>query len=385
VTILSEHRPAPGRHRPVSKAQLALRFDYVLLLSTLFIAGLGALMVYSATRDNLALAGDDPRYYLKRQALYVVVGAVVMGVVALLDYHWLEHASVVIYVVVILGLLSMFVIGSSPELGATRWVQLPGGVQVQPSAFATLGMIVMVATYCSRRPDGLTFSDLLKILALVAIPIVLVAKQHDLGSAIVMSIVLIVMLVVAGIPGRYLLLLLVLSAIGVFGVIHLHLLKPYQVQRLTGFIDQKGKVTQVTYTLGQSESAIANGGFWGTGLFHGAQTNLSYVPEQKTDFIFSAVGEQLGFVGTAIVLLLFGLLTARVLRAAQTARDSFGRLLAAGIFTLLAFSIFENVGMSMGIMPIAGIPLPFFSYGGSAIVAFFAAVGVALSVNLRRR
>jgi rod shape determining protein RodA len=385
VTILSEHRPAPGRHRPVSKAQLALRFDYVLLLSTLFIAGLGALMVFSATRDNLALAGDDPRYYLKRQALYVVVGAVVMVVVALLDYHWLEHASAVIYVVVILGLLSMFVIGSSPELGATRWVQLPGGVQVQPSAFATLGMIVMVATYCSRRPNGLTFSDLLKILALVAIPIVLVAKQPDLGSAIVMSIVLIVMLVVAGIPGRYLLLLLVLSAIGVFGVIHLHLLKPYQVQRLTGFIDQKGKVTQVTYTLGQSESAIANGGFWGTGLFHGAQTNLSYVPEQKTDFIFSAVGEQLGFVGTAIVLLLFGLLTARVLRAAQTARDSFGRLLAAGIFTLLAFSIFENVGMSMGIMPIAGIPLPFFSYGGSAIVAFFAAVGVALSVNLRRR
>ncbi|MGO9341468.1 MAG: rod shape-determining protein RodA [Acidimicrobiales bacterium] len=385
MTILSEHRPAPGRHRPVTKAQLALRFDYVLLLSTLFIAAMGALMVYSATRDNLALAGDDPRYYLKRQAFYVVVGALVMGVVAVLDYHWLEHASAVIYVVVILGLLSMFVIGSSPELGATRWLQLPGGIQVQPSAFATLGMIVMVATYCSRRPDGITFSDLLKILALVAIPIVLVAKQPDLGSAIVMSVVLIVMLVVAGIPGRYLLLLLALCAIGAFGVIHLHLLKPYQVQRLTGFIDQKGKVTQVTYTLGQSESAIANGGFWGTGLFHGAQTNLSYVPEQKTDFIFSAVGEQLGFVGTAIVLLLFGLVSGRVLRAAQTARDSFGRLLAAGVFTLLAFSIFENVGMSMGIMPIAGIPLPFFSYGGSAIVAFFAAVGVALSVNLRRR
>ncbi len=342
-------------------------------------------MVYSATRDNLALAGDDPRYYLKRQALFVVVGALVMGVVAVLDYHWLEHASAVIYVVVLLGLLSMFVIGSSPELGATRWLQLPGGVQVQPSAFATLGMIIIVATYCSRRPNGITFTDLLKILALVAVPIVLVAKQPDLGSAIVMSVVLLVMLVVAGIPGRYLLLLLALCGIGVLGIIHLHLLKPYQVQRLTGFIDQKGKVTQVTYTLGQSEFAIANGGFWGTGLFHGAQTNLSYVPEQKTDFIFSAVGEQLGFVGTAIVLALLGLVAGRVLRAAQTARDSFGRLLAAGIFTLLAFSIFENAGMSMGIMPIAGIPLPFFSYGGSAIVAFFAAVGVALSVNLRRR
>ena len=385
MTILSEHRPAPGRHRPVTKAQLALRFDYVLLLSTLFVAALGALMVYSATRDNLALNGDDPRYYLKRQAAFVLVGAVVMGVVALLDYHWLEHASVIVYVVVILGLLSIFVIGSSPELGATRWLQLPGGIQVQPSAFATLGMIVIVSAYCSRRPNGITFSDLLKILALVAVPIVLVAKQPDLGSAIVMSVVLLVMLVVAGIPGRYLLLLLALLAIAVFGVIHLHLLEPYQVQRLTGFIDQKGKLTKVTYTYSQSELAIANGGFWGTGLFHGAQTNLSYVPEQKTDFIFSSVGEQLGFVGTAIVLALLALVSSRVLRAAQTARDSFGRLLAAGIFTLLAFSIFENAGMSMGIMPIAGIPLPFFSYGGSAIVAFFAAVGVALSVNLRRR
>jgi rod shape determining protein RodA len=246
-------------------------------------------------------------------------------------------------------------------------------------------MIIMIATYCSRRPKGITFTDLVKILALVALPIVLVAKQPDLGSAIVMSIVLLVMLVVAGIPGRYLLLLLALCAIGVFGIVRLHLLQPYEIERITGFIHSKGKPTQVTYTLEQSESAIASGGFWGAGLFHGVQTNLAYVPEQKTDFIFSAVGEQLGFVGSATVLALLGLVSWRVLRSAQTARDSFGRLLCAGIFTLLAFSIFENAGMSMGIMPIAGIPLPFFSYGGSAIVAFFAAVGITLSVYLRRR
>jgi rod shape determining protein RodA len=304
-------------------------------------------------------------------------------VVALLDYHWLEHASAAIYVLVILGLLSMFAIGSS-ELGATRWLQL-GPVQIQPSAFATLGVIIMIATFCSRRPKGLTFTDLLKILALVAVPIVLVAKQPDLGSAIVMSVVLLVMLVVAGIPGRYLLLLLALVAIGIVGILKLHLLQPYELQRITSFINSKGKPTQVTYTLQQSESAIASGGFWGSGLFHGVQTNLAYVPEQKTDFIFSAVGEQLGFVGSAVVLALLGLVSWRILRAAQTARDSFGRLLCAGIFTLIAFSVFENAGMSMGIMPIAGIPLPFFSYGGSAIVAFFAAVGVSLSVYMRRR
>jgi rod shape determining protein RodA len=383
VTILSEHRPAPGRHRPVTRAQLALRFDYVQAICTLFVAALGVLMVYSATRDDYALVGTDTTFYLKRQAAYVVVGAMVMGVVALLDYHWLEHASAAIYVLVILGLLSMFAIGSS-ELGATRWLQL-GPVQIQPSAFATLGIIIMVATYCSRRPKGITFTDLLKILALVAVPIVLVAKQPDLGSAIVMSIVLLVMLVVAGIPGRYLLLLLALVAIGIVGIVKLHLLQPYELQRITSFINSKGKSTQVTYTLQQSESAIASGGFWGSGLFHGVQTNLAYVPEQKTDFIFSAVGEQLGFVGSAVVLALLGLVSWRILRAAQTARDSFGRLLCAGIFTLIAFSVFENAGMSMGIMPIAGIPLPFFSYGGSAIVAFFAAVGVSLSVYMRRR
>lgn len=383
MTILSEHRPAPGRHRPVTRAQLALRFDYVQTICTLFVAALGVLMVYSATRDDFALVGTDSTFYLKRQAAYVLVGAMVMGVMAVLDYHWLEHASAVVYIAVILGLLSMFAIGSS-ELGATRWLQL-GPVQVQPSAFATLGMIIMTATFCSRRPKGITFTDLLKILALVAVPIVLVAKQPDLGSAIVMSIVLLVMLVVAGIPGRYLLLLLALVAIGIFGIIRLHLLQPYELQRITSFINSKGKSTQVTYTLQQSESAIASGGFWGAGLFHGVQTNLAYVPEQKTDFIFSAVGEQLGFVGSATVLALLGLVAWRILRAAQTARDSFGRLLCAGIFTLIAFSVFENAGMSMGIMPIAGIPLPFFSYGGSAIVAFFGAVGISLSVYLRRR
>jgi rod shape determining protein RodA len=356
----------------------------VLAICTIFVASVGVLMVYSATKDNLTLVGNDPTYFLKRQATYVFVGVIVMGVVAAIDYHWLEHASGVIYAAVILGLLSMFVLGSPAELGATRWVQV-GPIQVQPSAFATLGMVIMVATYCSRRPAGIDFTDLIKILALVAVPIVLVAKQPDLGSAIVMTVVLIVMLVVAGIPARYLLLLLFLAALGVVAIVHLHLLKPYQVQRLTGFIHQKGKVTQVTYTLFQSENAIANGGFWGTGLFHGLQTNLSYVPEQETDFIFSAVGEQLGFVGTVSVLALLGLVGWRVLRAAQTARDSFGQLLAVGVFTLLAFSIFENAGMSMGIMPIAGIPLPFFSYGGSATVAFFAGIGVALSVNMRRR
>ena len=171
--------------------------------------------------------------------------------------------------------------------------------------------------------------------------------------------------------------------LGIFAIVHLGLLKPYQVQRLTNFLHQNAHSSGSTYNLHQSVAAIGSGGFWGAGLFHGPQTNLSYVPEQQTDFIFSAVGEQLGFAGAATVLALLGVVSWRILRAAQVARDPFGRLLATGAFMLIAFSVFENAGMTMGIMPIAGIPLPFLSYGGSATLSFFAAVGLALSVQLR--
>jgi rod shape determining protein RodA len=305
-----------------------------------------------------------------------------MIVLAALDYRWLEHASAVLYVAMILSLLAMFSGIGSSALGATRWIQI-GSVQIQPSAFATLVLIVTVATFCARRPEGLGRTDLVKVLALAAVPILLVVKQPDLGSAIVMSVVLLVMLVIAGIPNRYLLLLVLLVATGAFAVVHLKLLHGYQLNRITAVFHLGKNLQSSGYNVGQSVAAIGSGGTWGTGLFHGSQTNLAYVPEQQTDFIFSALGEQLGFVGAAGVLALLGVLSWRLLRSAQLARDAFGRLLAVGCFTLVAFSVFENAGMAMGIMPVAGIPLPFLSYGGSATVAFFSAVGIAVSVQLR--
>jgi rod shape determining protein RodA len=198
-----------------------------------------------------------------------------------------------------------------------------------------------------------------------------------------MSVVLLVMLIVAGIPNRYLVLLVVLTAAGVAAVLHLHLLKTYQLNRLTSLFSHSKNLQGTAYNQNQSVAAIGSGGFTGKGLFHGPQTNNSYVPEQQTDFIFSALGEQLGFAGAAGVLALMAVVSWRILRSAQLARDSFGRLLATGCFTLIAFSVFENAGMAMGSTPVAGIPFPFLSYGGSATVAFFAAVGVALSVHLR--
>jgi len=369
-------------HSPNAGRPLALRVDVALILTTLLVACLGVVLVYSATRSKLALAGINPHYFLTRQAAYVVVGGAVMIVLAVLDYRWLEHASAVLYVVMILALLAMFAGIGTSALGATRWVQL-GPIQIQPSAFATLVLIVTVATFCARRPDGLDRTDLLKVLALAALPILLVVKQPDLGSGIVMCVVLLVMLVIAGIPNRYLMLLVLLVVVGAFAVVHFKLLKSYQLGRLTALFQHGQNLQSTGYNVSQSVAAIGSGGLFGTGLFHGSQTNLAYVPEQQTDFIFSAVGEQLGFVGAAGVLALLGVLSWRVLRSAQLARDPFGRLLATGCFTLIAFSVFENAGMAMQIMPVAGIPLPFLSYGGSATVAFFSAVGIALSVQLR--
>ncbi len=161
------------------------------------------------------------------------------------------------------------------------------------------------------------------------------------------------------------------------------LLQHYQIERLTSFISPNGASQTSTYNVTQAKEAIANGGVFGKGLFHGSLTNLAYVPSQQTDFIFSAVGEQLGFVGGGVLLLLYGVVAWRVLRTAQQAKDTFGRMLCAGSFALIVFSVFENVGMNMGIMPVAGIPLPFLSYGGSAMICFFAAVGITVSVHAR--
>jgi rod shape determining protein RodA len=244
-------------------------------------------------------------------------------------------------------------------------------------------LIIAIATYCSRRPEGLEFRDLVRMVLMAGLPILMVFKQPDLGTAIVMSVILLVMLAVAGMPGRYLLLLLASAVLLVLFAINVGLLQKYQIDRLTSFISPNGASQVATYNVTQAKEAIAHGGVLGRGLFGGTLTNLAYVPEQQTDFIFSAVGEQVGFVGASLLLALYGVVAWRILRTAQLARDNYGRLLASGIFALLVFSVFENVGMNMGIMPVTGIPLPFLSYGGSAMIIFMAAIGITASVNAR--
>jgi rod shape determining protein RodA len=363
--------------------------DLVLIGASLAVATVGVVMVYSATRGALMAAGDSPTAYLKRQALWVVLGVIAMTVVAVIDYRRLESVATLIYVGSILTLLVVLVphIGSSAT-GSQRWFEL-GPLQLQPSEFAVLALIAAVATYCSRRVDGLTWSDVVRLLVMAGIPIVLVLVQPDLGTAMIMTIVLLVMLAVAGLPTRILVMLIVGAFLAVVVALEGGLLHHYQITRITSFLHQStthlSKLQQAeVYNLHQAETAIGSGGFFGTGLLHGAQTNLGYVPEQQTDFIFTAVGEQLGFVGATSVLALLALVSWRLLRIGQLARDSFGRLLCTGVFTFVAFSTFQNAGMTMGIMPITGIPLPLVSYGGTAVVCFFLGIGVALSVYWRR-
>lgn len=362
--------------------QLLAHLDMLLVFATLAVSALGVLMVYSATRAQLLHNGESPQYWLKRQAIWSLLGILVMAAVVMVDYHRFEELGYLFYGAVMVGLVGVLAVGRT-ALGAQRWFQI-GPVQLQPSAFAVLGVVLAVAAYCHRHQEsGLAPRRLMVLLALGGLPALLVIKQPDLGSGIVILVTLSVMLVISGVRARHLVALGVLAVVAVVAVVGLGVLKPFQTQRLTTFLNPNATTT-AAYNLRESKIAVAAGGVAGKGLFKGSQTDLGYVPEQYTDFIFTAVGEQLGFAGAASLLGLFGLMVWRLLRAAQLARDHHGRLLCAGVLALIAFSVFQSVGMTIGIMPITGIPLPFVSYGGSATVAFFAAIGLALNVNMRR-
>ena len=300
---------------------ITARADPVLLVTSLLLAVTGVVMIYSATKDNLALNGEDPRYFLKRQLIFLVIALVVMVAVILIDYRRLEQLSTPLYVGILLALLAVLSPFGTSAKGSQRWFAL-GPLQLQPSEFATLVLIIAIATYCARRPEGLDFRDLVRMVMLAAVPILLVIKQPDLGTAIVMTVVLLVMLTVAGMPGRYLILLVAGAVIVVVVALQVGLLQSYQISRLTSFISPGGAPVAVTYNVTQAKNAIAVGGIFGQGLFHGSSTNLAYVPSQQTDFIFSAVGEQLGFVGASVLLLLYGVLAWRILRTAQLAKDA---------------------------------------------------------------
>lgn len=363
------------------------RLDLVLLGAALAAGVLGVVMVYTATRSGLAVLGVSGTYFLKRQGAFLLLGLLAMVGVMRVDYRRLEPFVYAIYGGIVLSLLAVLSPLGSSSLGASRWFSL-GPLKIQPSEFAVLGMIFVVATIGSRNPEGLSWRTLGQILGMTAVPMGLILLQPDMGTAIILALTTLTMLLALGVPVRVIVGLLVGGVVAVLLAVNLDILHQYQIMRLTSFLHQNSSdpsLQAATYNVNQAKAAIGSGGLFGQGLGQGAQTNLGYVPEQQTDFIFTAVGEQLGFVGAAGVLVLLGLIASRILRTAFLARDQVGRVVCAGIFTFFAFSVFQNAGMTMGIMPVTGIPLPFFSYGGSALLCFFMAVGLVVSIYSRRR
>ena len=358
--------------------------DAVLVAAATSLALLGCLAVYSATRFGLARQGLDPLSSVRRQALFVVVGLVVMGVVAAVDHRRLRRAAAVPY----LGAVTLLVLVVSPlgteVRGARSWFSL-GSFQLQPAELAKLATIVALAAFCARHRGDLDGPRLCVALAVAGAPMALVLLQPDLGSTLVFGVVTMAVLLVAGARPAHLAVLVVLVVVGAVAVLQADVLEGYQRDRLTAFAtegssDRRGAAFQ----LDQARTTVASGGLLGAGLFEGTQTKLGFVPEQQTDFIFTVVGEELGFLGSAAVLSLYAVLAWRLWRASARASDEYGRLVCAGVLAMVVFHVFQNMGMAMGIMPITGIPLPLLSYGGSATVTVFAGLGLASGVHMRR-
>ncbi|HEY6316605.1 MAG TPA: FtsW/RodA/SpoVE family cell cycle protein [Acidimicrobiia bacterium] len=375
---------APPRKRVhlLLDRDLVERLDWVLISACAAIAIFGVVMIYSASRT---LVPGDPTYYVKRQILALVLG-VILGIAILrFDYRKWRDFSLVAYIgVVILLFLVLSPFGSSVK-GHQAWFQLPFGFQLQPSELAKFGLIVALAGYVNEYRHDIDPWRLVVIVGLSLVPIALVQLQGDLGTNIVLIFAVIGLLAVAGVQGRYLAILTGLGVTLIFAVISLGILQQYQVDRLTTVFSSGNKdQTATAYNQNQSVATISTGGFNGLGLFNGPQTKLGFVPEQQTDFIFTAVGEELGFVGGAMLLALFGIVIWRTWRTARIASDFYGTMVCAGVLALFAFQIFENVGMTMGIMPVTGIPLPFMSYGGSSLLASCACIALVCNVHARR-
>jgi rod shape determining protein RodA len=362
--------------------------DWVLLTAVLALALIGTLLVWSATQPSLLQAGLNPRTYLEKQLLNVVIGLVLMVGASLVSYRLLRLYSPLIYLAACLGLLVVLSPLGTTVNGAHSWISLPGGFQIEPSEFAKIGMILMLAVILGDLRDRVPrpgLRELVLALGVGAVPLVLVVLQPDLGVTILLLVLLAGIIALSGIQLRWLAGLGVAGALGGLAAWSMHLLKPYQVQRLTAFANPSADPRGTGYSAAQAKIAIGSGRMFGQGLFHGQLVAGNFVPEQHTDFIFSVAGEELGFAGAITIIALLAIVLVRALRIAARADDMFGLLAASGIAMWLGVQSFINIGMTIGITPVTGLPLPFVSYGGSAMFADMLAVGVLLAIHRRHR
>ena len=350
---------------------------------------IGTLLVYAATRSWFASQGLDPQYYLKRHILNIIIGGLLAYGTTLIDYRLIRAYTPFLYGAGILGLIIVLIPGlGSTVNGARSWISFPGGFQIQPAELAKISVIVGMAMILSEgrdRDDSPTNMDVLKALAIAVIPMLLIILQPDLGEILIIAAAVVGIIAVSGAPTRWVAGLLLVGVLGSVVAVQAGFIHQYQVKRLQSFVDPNADPQQSGYQLRQSRITIGSGGFIGKGLFNGPQTNGRFVPEQQTDFIYTVAGEETGFIGSSLILLLFAIFFFRSFLIAKRTNDMFGKLVVVGVIAWFAFQMYENIGMTMGMMPMTGVPLPFMSYGGSSMFANLIGLGLLQNVHLRSR
>jgi len=364
-------------------------YDRWLTFSVVVLLAFGSVLVYAATKNWYASQHLDPQYYLKRHLINIFIGLAMAYGTTLIDYRLLRAYTPFVWGLGVLGLMAVLTPGvGSTVNGAKAWIALPGGFQIQPAELAKISIILGISMILAER-NGVgadpTDRDVMKALAVAALPILLIMLQPDLGTTLIISASIVIMIAVSGAPSRWVWGLILLAMLGGFVAVKAGVVSEYQVKRLQSFVDPNADPQQSGYQLRQARITIGSGGVLGRGLFHGPQTNGRFVPEQQTDFIFTVAGEETGFVGSGLLLAFFGLFFWRAFLIAQRTNDLFGRLVCVGVIAWFALQTFENIGMSMGLMPMTGVPLPFISYGGSSMFATLIGFGLLQNVHLRSR
>lgn len=363
--------------------RLIKHFDYLTFSIVMLLSLIGIMTIYSATRPPVETL-NHPDFYLK-QILWLVISLSALVMVTLFDYQWFYRLSRYLYIVGLIMLIVVLIAGKT-TMGAQRWIML-GPLTFQPSEFFRVVFIIAFSAYLTTLQEPLQDKTYIKSALLFALfPLLLVFKQPDLGTTILLFFIFVSLSLIKGINRKFIALALVIAIISVpfLGQILWDRLKDYQKSRITAFISPEEDVAGAGYHINQSKITIGSGGLFGKGYLKGTQGPLRFLPEKHTDFIFAVYAEEWGFIGSVFLIGLYLLLLLRGLDTALKAKDEFGRLVAAGITSMFFIYLTVNVGMTMGILPVVGVPLPFVSYGGTALLSNFIAAGILISIRTRR-
>jgi rod shape determining protein RodA len=376
-------------YRRRSRESIFAGFDPILTGAVAALLVTGTLLVYAATRDWYAANNLDPQYYLKRHVLNILIGVLLAWGTTIIDYRLLRAYTPILWGLGVLGLIIVLIPGLGAEVnGAKAWIALPGGFQIQPAELAKISIIVGMSMILSERSHDSnepTSRDVLQALVVAGLPVLLILFQPDMGTVFIISAAVVTIIAISGASSRWVVALLLIAVLGAFGATKAGVINSYQVKRLQSFVNPTADTQGSGYQLRQARITVGSGGLLGTGLFNGPQTNGRFVPEQQTDFIFTVAGEELGFLGSAGIVLLYLIILMRAFAIARRTSDPYGRLVATGVTAWFAFQIFENIGMTLGLMPMTGVPLPFLSYGGSSMFATLIGFGLLQNVHARHR